>query len=260
MKTWTANFTLQQICFSPNPAITKTRDPIEFFSWGIQLVSKMAESLTKISNRPISWIGILRCVFLIRFSKIPLSVSHGCEHFPLFLDFIGHYARGMEFLDNILLASSEFYAALSLTVAFKVGGVTLRPLQHEVCRAIRAVWRCSSKLTVKLLFFFFILFCFVFVIFIVVVVFFSARLSVSSDFSVYGYVKLLQVLWYVCKNNKLMTYKTITIKWIILGRCILINTFDCTRMILTFGSFGEGKAFWAACYEHLIRETSDETW
>ena len=162
MKTWTANFTLQQICFSPNPAITKTRDPIEFFSWGIQLVSKMAESLTKISNRPISWIGILRCVFLIRFSKIPLSVSHGCEHFPLFLDFIGHYARGMEFLDNILLASSEFYAALSLTVAFKVGGVTLRPLQHEVCRAIRAVWRCSSKLTVKLLFFFlyFVLFCF----------------------------------------------------------------------------------------------------
>ena len=218
MKTWTANFTLQQICFSPNPAITKTRDPIEFFSWGIQLVSKMAESLTKISNRPISWIGILRCVFLIRFSKIPLSVSHGCEHFPLFLDFIGHYARGMAFLDNILLASSEFYAALSLTVAFKVGGVTLRPLQHEVCRVLRAVWRCSSKLTVKLFFFFFILFCFVFVIFIVVVVFFfSARLSVSSDFSVYGYVKLLQVLWYVCKNNKLMTYKTITIKWIILG-------------------------------------------
>ena len=172
MKTWTENFTLQQICFSPNPAITKTRDPIEFFSWGIQLVSKMAESLTKISNRPISWIGILRCVFLIRFSKIPLSVSHGYEHFPLFLDFIGHYARGMAFLDNILLASSEFYAALSLTVAFKVGGVTLRPLQHEVCRALRAVWRCSSKLTVRLLFFFFILFCFVFVIFIVVVVFF----------------------------------------------------------------------------------------
>lgn len=260
MKTWTANFTLRQICFSPNPAITKTRDPIEFFSWGIQLVSKMADSLTKISNRPISWIGILRCVFLIRFAKIPLSVSHGYEHFPLFLDFIGHYARGMAFLDNILLASSEFYAALSLTVAFKVGGVTLRPLQHEVCRVLRAVWRCSSKLTVKF-FFFFILFCFVFVIFIVVVVFFfSARLSVSSDFSVYGYVKLLQVLWYVCKNNKLMTYKTITIKWIILGRCILINTFDCTRMILTFGSFGEGKAFWAACYVHLIRETSDETW
>ena len=167
----------------------------------------------------------------------------------------------MAFLDNILLASSGFYAALSLTVAFKVGGVTLRPLQHEVCRALRAVWRCSSKLTVKLLFFlYFVLFCFVFVIFIVVVGFFSARLSVSSDFSVCGYVKLLQVLWYVCKNNKLMTYKTITIKWIILGRCILINTFDCTRMILTFGSFGEGKAFWAACYVHLIRETSDETW
>ena len=162
MKTWTANFTLQQICFSLNPAITKTRDPIEFFSWGIQLVSKMAESLTKISNRPISWIGILRCVFLIRFSKIPLSVSHGYEHFPLFLDFIGHYARGMAFLDNILLASSEFYAALSLTVAFKVGGVTLRPLQHEVCRVLRAVWRCSSKLTVKLFFFllYFVLFCF----------------------------------------------------------------------------------------------------
>ena len=122
----------------------------------------MAESLTKISNRPISWIGILCCVFLIRFSKIPLSVSHGCEHFPLFVDFIGHYARGMAFLDNILLASSEFYAALSLTVAFKVGGVTLRSLQHEVCRALRAVWRCSSKLTVKLLFFFlyFVLFCF----------------------------------------------------------------------------------------------------
>ena len=37
-------------------------------------------------------------------------------------------------------------------------------------------------------------------------------------------------------------------------------TFDCTRMILTFGSFGEGKAFWAAFYVHLIRETSDETW
>ena len=230
-------------------------------SISFKLVSKMAESLTKISNRPISWIGILCCLFLIRFSKIPLSVSHGCEHFPLFVDFIGHYARGMAFLDNILLASSEFYAALSLTVAFKVGGVTLRALQHEVCRVLRAVWRCSSKLTVKLLFFlYFVLFCFVFVIFIVVVGFFSARLSVSSDFSVYGYVKLLQVLWYVCKNNKLMTYKTITIKWIILGRCILINTFDCTRMILTFGSFGEGKAFWAACYVHLIRETSDETW
>ena len=260
MKTWTEN-TLQQICFSPNPAITKTRDPIEFFSWGIQLVSKMAESLTKISNRPISWIGILRCVFLIRFSKIPLSVFHGCEHFPLFLDFIGHYARGMAFLDNILLASSEFYAALSLTVAFKVGGVTLRPLQHEVCRVLRAVWRCSSKLTVKLFFFllYFVLFCFCH-FYCCCCCFFSARLSVSSDFSVYGYVKLLQVLWYVCKNNKLMTYKTITIKWIILGRCILINTFDCTRMILTFGSFGEGKAFWAACYVHLIRETSDETW
>ena len=188
MKTWTANFTLRQICFSPNPAITKTRDPIEFFSWGIQLVSKMAESLTKISNRPISWIDILRCVSLIRFSKIPLSVSHGYEHFPLFLDFIGHYARGMAFLDNILLASSEFYAALSLTVAFKVGGVTLRPLQHEVCRALRAVWRCSSKLTVKF-FFFFILFCFVFVIFIVVVVVFFLlgfrypRISQSMDMS-----------------------------------------------------------------------------
>ena len=129
-------------------------------SISFKLVSKMAESLTKISNRLISWIGILRCVFLIRFSKIPLSVSHGCEHFLLFLDFIGHYARGMAFLDNILLASSEFYAALSLTVAFKVGGVTLRALQHEVCRVLRAVWRCSSKLTVKLLFFFFILFCF----------------------------------------------------------------------------------------------------
>ena len=217
MKTWTEN-TLQQICFSPNPAITKTRDPIEFFSWGIQLVLKMAESLTKISNRPISWIGILRCVFLIRFSKIPLSVSHGYEHFPLFLDFIGQYARGMAFLDNILLASSEFYAALSLTVAFKVGGVTLRPLQHEVCRVLRAVWRCSSKLTVKLFFFllYFVLFCFCH-FYCCCCCFFSARLSVSSDFSVYGYVKLLQVLWYVCKNNKLMTYKTITIKWIILG-------------------------------------------
>ena len=141
-------------------------------SISFKLVSKVAESLTKISNRPISWIGILRCAFLIRFSKIPLSVSHDCEHFPLFLDFIGHYARGMAFLDNILLASSEFYAVPSLTVAFKVGGVTLRALQHEVCRVLRAVWRCSSKLTVKLLFFFFILFCFVFVIFIVVVVFF----------------------------------------------------------------------------------------
>ena len=239
-------------------------------SISFKLVSKMAESLTKISNRLISWIGILRCVFLIRFSKIPLSVSHGCEHFPLFLDFIGHYARGMAFLDNILLASSGFYAALSLTVAFKVGGVTLRPLQHEVCRVLRAVWRCSSKLTVKLLSFFFILFCFVLFLsfsllsfchfYCCCCFFFSVRLSVSSDFSVYGYVKLLQVLLYVCKNNKLMTYKTITIKWIILGRCILINTFDCTRMILTFGSFGEGKAFWAACYVHLIRETSDETW
>ena len=141
-------------------------------SISFKLVSKMAESLTKISNRLISWIGILRCVFLIRFSKISLSVSHGCEHFPLFLDFIGHYARGMEFLDNILLASSEFYAALSLTVAFKVGGVTLRPLQHEVCRAIRAVWRCSSKLTVKLLFFF-SLFCFVlFLSFLLLLLFF----------------------------------------------------------------------------------------
>ena len=167
MKTWTANFTLQQICFSPNPAITKTRDSIEFFSWGIQLVSKMAESLTKIW---LNWYSSL-CISNPVFEDSTLCFSW-LWHFPLFLDFIGHYARGMAFLDNILLASSEFYAALSLTVAFKVGGVTLRPLQHEVCCALRAVWRCSSKLTVKLLFFFVILFCFVFVIFIVVVVFF----------------------------------------------------------------------------------------
>ena len=163
----------------------------------------MAESLTKISNRPISWIGILCCVFLIRFSKIPLSVSHGCEHFPLFVDFIGHYARGMAFLDNILLASSEFYAALSLTVTFKVGGVTLRALQHEVkCRVLRAVWRCSSKLTVKLLFFlYFVLFCFVFVIFLLLLVFFllgfrypwiSQSMDMSNFFRYFDiYVKII---------------------------------------------------------------------